>query len=181
MFRIIRHMKKPKSNDKFPNKSLKNLREILGMSQERFAAEIGVSPDSIDSIEIGRMALTPKMARRITVATGAQLGTTKYVWPSMRASWHPFTDGTVRSGWRNKEHPSNAYTIETFKYHQTKFQTSPKAAEEQLAEIVEQGLRPLFIAASKPSKGAKYRLPALVLELEDWIQEAEAKFKLSAA
>ena len=53
---------------------MKALRRILGQTQERFAAFLGVSIPWIKAIECGQHPLSEKLARRIMIATGATLG-----------------------------------------------------------------------------------------------------------
>src|ERR1035441_1439096 len=55
------------------SQKLKNLRALVDKSQSRFAAMIGESKHNIISVENKRNPLTPRLARKIYLATGANL------------------------------------------------------------------------------------------------------------
>jgi transcriptional regulator with XRE-family HTH domain len=59
---------------------LRPLRKVIGASQERFAEIIGISHDTIRSIEAGRRALTDEILEKIAVAVGAK-------WNDQLAAW----------------------------------------------------------------------------------------------
>ena len=69
-------MKNAKSE---PNKSMQNLRAILGKTQKEFAALIGVSIETIRSIEMGRLPVSEKTDLLIRAATGASLHKLKHI------------------------------------------------------------------------------------------------------
>ena len=52
------------------NQSLWELRRILGLTQEEFAAMIGASKDTVASWDAGRNRLSRSFGRRIAFATG---------------------------------------------------------------------------------------------------------------
>ena len=52
------------------NENIRELRRILGQTQDAFAATIGASKDTVASWETGRNRVSEWMARRIALATG---------------------------------------------------------------------------------------------------------------
>lgn len=185
----VEYMMKNKANE-----SLKRLRLILGfgrqISQNRFAEMVGVSLDTIRSVECGRLELSPTLERKIALATGARLHPGGAVYnpnnnPEYKRQWRPFTDGTIRSAYVNAEHPGRDYTFETFRYHCRRFASTPEAARKELDGILP-AIESLFMSAARPTSAAagapaemcRNRLPNLAAALWDWISETSSAFGL---
>jgi transcriptional regulator with XRE-family HTH domain len=248
-----------RSPQKFlPDKSMRALRRILGQTQERFAAFLGVSTPWIKAIECGQHPLSEKLARRIMIAAGAVLGrwtVSRDRRGKTRTRFNPFRDGRIESVWpaqpgapidRRQEKPGDEgpfleahgaigpvamkpirrkdlivsrtgsqagkskkrsgiagrrnillstnmksfsvvggpartgstlpYDKRLFKHHLRVFNSLGSA--EQRFETLAPKLKSLFIAAAKPGRAAKHRLPALEMSLLDWMAEANREFKL---
>ena len=103
---------------KSPNKTVKQLRKILGKSQRDFAAMLGVSVDLIKSVECGRAALADKLIMRIAFSTGAMVA--KGVMVKGRFVWKPLPDGRVMShggSWGEKDGTYGSDSFRKFKEH----------------------------------------------------------------
>src|SRR2546426_12012804 len=61
------------ARQKPPQHNIARLRLLLGKSQREMADIIGCSFDTIQSLELGRLALSESLARRISAATGVHL------------------------------------------------------------------------------------------------------------
>jgi transcriptional regulator with XRE-family HTH domain len=130
------------------------LRKIIGKSQTQFAAMIGVSKDTVISVENGRNQLSRNLAKRIQIATGADL---------LRATpGNPlnFTSHDCKR-WRDKFNPSN------------------EAAALKQFEEMKPWLKVVFLAAAKSGlAGNRDRLPAVCLSFREWLNETRQYFKL---
>lgn len=158
------------------NKSMTSLRAILGLTQSEFAKLIGVSLDTIKSIESGRQNLTRNVWLRIRCATGASLGKSqlRFEMPSL---FIPFTDGRI-----DCMHPIDGkteYSKAHYEHHCKIWNGSSencKKAAKEWAEILEK----LFIEAAKPAPGGrvKFRFFAAQSSLAEWYWETIKKFGL---
>jgi hypothetical protein len=156
------------------------------MNQKQFAAMVGVSLPLVKMVETGQQPLAESFARKIHIATGAVLS-----FPDLsgnRLHWKPFSNGKVRylpqgEGMADaliasKKELGWEYTKEHFDWHREFFQSSPKAAELAMKEIVP-ALQELFLTAAKPGvAGLKHRLPAIRASLWDWMAETNKAFRL---
>src|SRR6266567_1998676 len=61
------------ARQKRPRHNVTRLRLLLGKSQREMADIAGCSFDTIQSIDLGRLALSESLARRISAATGVHL------------------------------------------------------------------------------------------------------------
>ncbi len=134
---------------------LAEFRRQIGKSQSQFAAMLGVSKHTIISVENGRNRLSPKLARRIRIATGA---------PVENDSNLEFLD------WWAKE--------KRFDKWREQFKSDEKTAQSRfdgLAYWIKLALR----AAGRPGvAGNRDRLPAVYLSLVEWLDETRTTFKL---
>ncbi len=127
------------------------LRKIIGKSQTQFASMVGVTKHTIISVENERNQLSRNLAKRIEIATGANL-----------------LDGKAES-----------YTRADFDYWREKYSQTNKAAALKQFEDMKVWLRVVFLAAAKSGRaGNRDRLPAVSLSLAEWLNEAREKFKL---
>lgn len=134
------------------------LRKIIGKSQSQFAAMIGVSIHTVISVENGRNQLSEKLARRIQIATGADL--------------------LKRSKGKVAAVGGDWFTKKLFDEWRSRFSDDENSAKARFNEIkywIELVLR----AATKPGlAGNRDRLPAVFLSLVDWLNETRKTFKL---
>jgi transcriptional regulator with XRE-family HTH domain len=131
------------------------LREIIGKSQTQFAAMIGVSPETIISVENARNGLSRKLAKKIHVATGADL-------------WQE-TPGTRLN-----------YTLEEFNRWRDKYSPSNETAALEQFEEMKHCLKVIFLAAAKSGfAGNRDRLPAVCLSFRAWLTDTRQHFKLN--
>ena len=153
------------------------------MSQSEFAGIIGVSPETIGSIEIGRIRLTEKMMRKIRAATGAEFrsrGGFKFSTnpqpPSKLDEVKSDPKGGVYFG--NQDEPSfPPYAKEHFIEHRKRFGYD-KSGPDTILNDITPSLRLLFRAAAKNDGKVRHRLPALTRALWDWMEDANANFNL---
>jgi DNA-binding XRE family transcriptional regulator len=133
------------------------LREVIGKSQTQFAAMIGVSKHTIISVENRRNALSRTLAKRIQIATGADL-----------------FRGQLQSPYRNAP-----YTREDFdNWRKSYGSDNPEVVLDQFNEM-KTWLKVILLAAAKPGlAGNRDRLPNLYVSLADWLDTARKKFKL---
>jgi DNA-binding XRE family transcriptional regulator len=185
------------------NLSLKRLREIVGttkkgMTQKQFAAMIGASLPLIKAVESGQYHVKEPLARKIAIATGAQL----MMWdfrnypktgkaervpvPNGKIFWLPLGEEMASDSAMQRPRPSVParlsspanYERKHYEFHRRFFKTGPEAAKLALKEALPK-IEELFKAAAKPGvAGIKDRLPALRASLWNWMHEASDKFKL---
>ena len=143
------------------NKWLPELRKIIGnRSQKSFAAMIGVSPDTIASIEIGRNKLAVDLASKIRAATGINIQ--PYFMGDDRLlnfDWTPFTNVDFQR-WRTRFGGNN---------------------EKQIAEWLEEATDSLslILKATQEIGTHKNHLPALKLSFYDWCNDVIKQFQLA--
>ena len=146
-----------KRTEKHAGRLVAELRRIIGKSQSQFAVMLGVSKDTIISVENARNDLSRNLAKRIAIATGADLIQSKLESPFSRA---PYTRADF-DRWRKKYSQSTeAQALQQFKEMQT-------------------WLKVIFLAAAKSGRaGNRDRLPALSLSLAEWLDQAREQFQL---
>jgi len=133
------------------------LRKIIGKSQSQFAAMIGVSKHTIISVENGRNSLSKNLAKRIEIATGADLLRGKLESPFH----HEIYNRADFDRWREEFNPSNQDSA-LKKFDEMKI-----------------WLKVILLAAARSGRaGNRDRLPALCKSLAEWLDEAREKFKL---
>ncbi len=148
------------------NETIRELRKIIGRTQEEFAAMIGASKDTVVSWELGRNKLSAQFARRIAFATGAEEE------PLLRGRG-PLTGYAPRAG-------RQPFTAEFFERHRKSYwgRTDEEAARTHYKHCAD-ALKLLFLAATKP-RGAKirHRLPGVVDSFIQWCERTREDFQL---
>jgi transcriptional regulator with XRE-family HTH domain len=149
-----------------PNEAIREVRKIIGQTQGEFAAMIGASKDAVVSWENGRNKLSPQFARRIAFATGVDEK------PLLRGR------GGLTCYVPLAGHPP--FTAETFKRHRTTYwgRTDEAAARQHLANCVD-ALGLIFAGASRPQRGAGYRLPGVLDSFIQWCERTREDFQLA--
>ena len=149
------------------NKTIRELRRILGLTQGQFATLIGASKDTIASWETGRNPLSPPLARRIALVTGVE----------ERSLLQP--DGELRA-----KHgvPPKRYTVEEFKQYRKRFwgQSAEESVRRQWRPCADT-LELLFMAAAGNTESGPARLPGVVDSFIQWCQQAREDFGLGPA
>jgi len=134
------------------------LRRIIKKSQSQFAAMIGVSIHTVISVENGRNQLSENLARRIEIATGADL-----------RRRHKDEVAAVGGG---------QFTANTFEDWRARFSSDKKNAEARFNEI-KFWIELLLRAAARSGRGGnRDRLPTVCMALTDWLAETRKAFKL---
>src|SRR5664279_3551381 len=93
------------------------LRKTIGKSQAQFAAMIGVSKHTIISVENARNKLSKKLARRIQMATGAEILNGNITFePVFRGPGEPNPEAFrfAQSRWYGTGKHDNLYTRQDF-------------------------------------------------------------------
>ena len=141
-----------------PGTLIAELRHIIGKSQAQFAVMVGVSKDTIISVENGRIKkLSKNLVKRIEIATGANL-----------------QEGKLESPFKVAN-----YTSEDFKRWRDKYGQSNKTAALKQFEEMKTWLKIVFLAAAKSGRaGNRGRLPAVCLSFAEWLDETRDHFKL---
>lgn len=170
------------------NESLKNLRKIIGVTQKKFAAMVGVSLPSIKAVESGQYPVKWPLANKISTATGAQLlwwdfhpgHQGKFPVPNGKIYWVPIGEEMADDSRTTKSRLSHTeYTMKHFEYHRRFFRSDSKAAELAIKEVLPV-IKDMFLEASKPGlAGLKHRLPAMRRSLWNWICDAKKQFNLA--
>ena len=154
-YNTAKNLMKQKS---FTGRRVAELRHIIGKSQSQFAAMIGVSIHTIISVENGRNRLTPKLARRIQIATGANL---------LKSS-----KGKIL------EVEGKEFTGKSFEEWRSKFGSDENSVMGRFEEI-KFWIEVFFRAAARPGVGGnRDRFPAVYISLIDWLYETNKAFKL---
>ena len=160
---------------KKPNKTVAKLRKLIGKTQEQFAVMLGVSKDTIVSVENGRNRLTPGLASRIHVATGASPS-------SLLAN----TGVLMVADHYGHERGTSEYTKGSFeKWRKDVFGPNPddpasrKRAAQFFFDMMKGRLEVLLMAASRPGLKGKDRFPAVLQSLEQWINYVYEDFELA--
>jgi DNA-binding XRE family transcriptional regulator len=154
--------------------AVRELRWIIGKTQAQFASMIGVSLDTVGSVEIGRNGVSTKLATQIHIATGADA----------EALLQGSLVESARSRIKRKAGRSVAvpfdYTKKSFEHwRSSNFQTSEANG---LARFngMKGWIKLVFLAAGRPGRaGNKDRLPGVWLSLVEWLEATRETFKLA--
>ena len=131
------------------------LRKIIGKSQSQFAAMLGVSKDTIISVENGRNQLSKSLAGKILISTGVS-----------------FTDNIWHKGLED-------YTKTDFDEFRKEFYSPYNETISGRLSEVQSGVGIALRAAAKPGvAGVKDRLPAVYFSLLEWLKDIRKNFKL---
>ncbi len=147
------------------NERVRELRQILGQTQDEFAAMIGASKDTVVSWETGRNRVSAGMARRISLVTGVEE-------KGLSSGKGPLL---TRGVW-----PRRPFTVEEFKRHQERFWGgSLKNGVRLQLDRCQEALELLLNAAVTGGEQAGLaRLTGLVDAFNQWCQEAREDFGL---
>jgi transcriptional regulator with XRE-family HTH domain len=159
---------------KEPNKTVAKLRKLIGKTQEQFAVMLGVSKDTIVSVENGRNRLTPGLAYRIHVATGVnQLNLLENTGILMTGDQDTYGRGI------------SEYTRECFeKWRKDVFDAGDdpagrKKTAQYFFDHLKERIEVLLIAATRPGMKGRDRFPAVMQSLENWINTVYYEFELA--
>jgi DNA-binding transcriptional regulator YiaG len=152
---------------KKPYHSIRALRTILGQTQAKFAVMIGASKDTVVSWENGRNPLSPPLARRIALVTGATEQTLMK------------TSGPLLTQYAGTH---QCFTVETFHdYRKTFWGQTPEESVRLRLRPGADTLELLFVAASRAAaREGCSRLPALLDSFIQWCHQAREDFELGA-
>jgi transcriptional regulator with XRE-family HTH domain len=140
---------------KHAGRLLARLRKAIGKSQTQFAAMLGVSKHTIISVENDRNRLSPKLAHRIRIATGAPI--------------ESGADLDLLERWASEKQ---------FDIWRQKFKTDEETANQRYEDLA-YWIRLVFRAAGRSGfAGNRDRLPAVYLSLLEWLNETREAFKL---
>lgn len=146
------------------NKNLRQLREILEQTQTEFAAMIGVSKDAVASWDCGRNPLSPPLARRIALVTGADER-------SLLREDVPLVTLAL---------PRRAYTREEFERHRKSFWGgNSEVSARRHAQRCQDALELLFVAAAR--REGPDRVSGVLGSFIQWANEAREHFELEGA
>jgi len=153
------------------------LREIIGKTQSQFAAMIGVAKDTIISVENGRNDLSPKLAKLIKAATGAEIRDDRIEFEPLHGI--PHLESPPKLSPEQFMGTKRDYTPEDFeKWHTTYYQCDDELARKHY-EKIKVWIEFIFRAAAKPGvAGNRNRFPAVYQSLVDWLNETRSTFKL---
>jgi transcriptional regulator with XRE-family HTH domain len=150
-------------------RAIRELRDIINLTQGEFAAIIGASKDTVASWEVGRNKLSRQFARRIALATGVE------------------AEDLMRGRSRLMTYVPMAgrlpLTKETFQQHRQSYwgATDEAAARRHLKNGADAlGLILLAAAGGPDGKGAKC-LPAVLESFIEWCEQTREDFQLEAA
>ena len=150
------------------NKTIRELRRILGLTQGEFATLIGASKDTIASWETGRNPLSPPLARRIALVTGVDERSLLKSGGELRAKYG---------------FPPKRYTVEEFKQYRKRFwgQSAAESVRRQWRPCADT-LELLFMAAAAGNaESGPVRLPGVVDSFIQWCQQTREDFGLGPA
>jgi DNA-binding XRE family transcriptional regulator len=158
-----------------PNRTITRLRKIIEKTQEQFALMLGVSKDTIVSVENGRNRLTPRLAKRIYIATGALPS-------SLEAN-----TGEVLAQDHTTRGPVMPYTKDYFD-HWRKIAmgvvgddpVSRDKAAESMFDLTKDRIEVLLVAATRWGITNRDRFPAVLQSLDEWIEATYHDFGLAA-
>ena len=148
------------------NKTIRELRRILGQTQGEFAALIGASKDTVASWDTGRNPVSASMARRIALVTGVD----------ERSLLKPGGELMVRLTC-----PRRRYTVEEFGRYRKQFwgSTGEESVRRQWRPCADT-LELVFLAAVKGEMTGG-RLPGVVDSFIQWCRQAREEFQLGPA
>jgi len=163
------------------------LRDLIGKSQSQFAAMVGVSKHTIISVENGRNKLSRNLAKRIQLATGANIGDENFEFQvdgfvsasEKAAQLSPEAVAFLRRRHDGTGKNDRAYTREDFEQWRKNFYPSNDRTARKRLEEMKLWLEVVFRAAAKPGvAGNRDRLPAVRQSLVEWLNETAENFKL---
>lgn len=163
------------------------LRKLIGKSQSRFAAMVGVSKHTIISVENGRNQLSRNLVQRIQMATGANFLAEDFRFEpvgslplsELRDRLDPRAIELLRRRYDGTGKNANLYTREDFDEWRANFYPSNDAAARKHFDQIKQWVEIIFRAAAKPGvAGNRDRLPAVRQSLVEWLNETLKNFKL---
>ena len=148
------------------NKTIRELRRILGQTQGEFAALIGASKDTVASWDTGRNPVSASMARRIALVTGVD----------ERSLLKPGGELMVRLTC-----PRRRYTMEEFgRYRKQFWGASGEESVRRQWRPCADTLELVFLAAVKGEMTGG-RLPGVVDSFIQWCRQAREEFQLGPA
>src|ERR1039458_943391 len=157
-----------------PNKTVAKLREILGKTQAQFAVMLGVSRDTIVSVENGRNRLRPGLAYRIHIATGVnQVNLLENTGVLMTGDQDPYGRGI------------SEYTRESFEewrnnvFYEGDDPAGRKKTAQYFFDHLKGRIEVLLIAATRPGLKGRDRFPAVMQSLEGWIAAVYRGFEVA--
>ena len=158
-----------------PNRTITKLRKIIEKTQEQFAVMLGVSKDTIVSVENGRNRLTSRLAKRIYIATGA-----------LPSSLEDNT-GEVLAQDHATRGPVMPYTKDYFdrwrKIAMGVVGDDPVSRDktaESMFDLTKDRIEVLLVAATCPGITDRDRFPAVLQSLDEWIDATYHDFGLAA-
>jgi DNA-binding XRE family transcriptional regulator len=158
-----------------PNRTITKLRKIIEKTQEQFAVMLGVSKDTIVSVENGRNRLTSRLAKRIYIATGA-----------LPSSLEDNT-GEVLAQDHATRGPVMPYTKDYFdrwrKIAMGVVGDDPVSRDktaESMFDLTKDRIEVLLVAATRPGITDRDRFPAVLQSLDEWIDATYHDFGLAA-
>lgn len=143
------------------NLTLPKLREVLGVTQSEFAALVGISLDTIKSIESGRQRLSDKLAHRIVLVTG------------VHALSLLDNSGVLLNSQEDR------YTRQDYDFWRETINPSSESVARQKFKEIKDWIEVVFLAAAKPRNKLKNRLPSVYTSLVNWLDETRTTFKLA--
>lgn len=144
------------------------LREFTGMSQVQFAAMLGVSRETIISVENGRNRLSRGLAKRFRFGAGVD-------------------DSELLDGRRMLlDMDGNPYSADSFRRWQDQYPElkdgTQKSERDRLAlasfDFLKSWIELIFIAATRSGVGGRNRFPNVLKSLEAWMEEVCLECKL---
>lgn len=151
-----------------PNKTIRELRRILGQTQAEFAAMIGASKDTVVSWETGRNRLSASFARRIGFATGVDEDS--------------IMDGREAPTLTFPVVGARAYMAGDFaRYQATTKGRSDEAGARRHLKNCEDTLELIFLAAAGTGGGGSgHRVPGVLHSFIEWSEAVRKDFELGA-
>ena len=157
-----------------PNRTITRLRKIIKKTQPQFATMLGVSKDTIVSVENGRNRLTSRLAKRIYIATGALPS-------SLEAN-----TGEVLAQDHATRGPVMPYTKDYFEHWRKTAmgvtdndpESRDKAAE-SMFDLTKDRIEVLLVAATRSGFTDRDRFPAVLQSLDEWIETTYHDFALA--
>ena len=158
-----------------PNRTVAKLRDILDKTQEQFAVMLGVSKDTIVSVENGRNRLTRALVSRIHVATGADPAS---LLENAGNVMFTGTDGSRREKCEYTKESFTAWRKDVF-CPNADDPAGRKRTAQFFFDQIKGRLEVLLIAATRPGRKNRDRFPAVIQSLEQWINFVYEDFELA--
>jgi DNA-binding XRE family transcriptional regulator len=156
-------MKKPEKK-RIPNRSLRAVRDVLGVTQAELADMLGVSARTVQAIEMGVNQMTEKFNLRLYDVTGASLRKVKVKPVEF------YNDGYV---WGRR----GQYTLRDYNEHRETFASTRQNAQAVIMDDM-QDLQKLFFAAIEQIKEERLPIATLRRSLQEWMGEQVRCLKL---